>query len=68
MLTNIDVTCPLDWAQHPTYKNKCYRLGGSAVPYSSIPAGCQGLKNGSTVANIYNLEIHNFLIDGFLSP
>ncbi|XP_022336010.2 uncharacterized protein LOC111132491 [Crassostrea virginica] len=68
VLTNIDVTCPLDWVQHPTYKNKCYRLGGSAVPYSFAPAGCQGLKNESTVANIYNLEIHNFLIDGFLSP
>lgn len=68
MLTNIDVTCPLDWVQHPTYKNKCYRLGGSAVPYSFAPAGCQGLKNESTVANIYNLEIHNFLIDGILSP
>lgn len=66
-LTNIDVTCPPNWTQHPSYKNVCYRLGTTAGIFTSATAGCEAFLNGSTVANVYNLEIHNFLADGLLS-
>uniref|UniRef100_K1S207 Uncharacterized protein n=1 Tax=Magallana gigas TaxID=29159 RepID=K1S207_MAGGI len=66
-LTNIDVTCPPNWTQHPSYKNACYRLGTTAGNFTSATAGCEAFLNGSTVANVYNLEIHNFLADGLLS-
>eukprot|EP00105_Crassostrea_gigas_P018468 XP_011436606.2 PREDICTED: latrophilin Cirl [Crassostrea gigas] len=67
VMINIDVTCPPNWTQHSSYKNICYRVGTTAGNFTSATAGCEAFLNGSTVANVYNLEIHNFLADGLLS-
>ncbi|XP_061196660.1 uncharacterized protein LOC133204935 [Saccostrea echinata] len=66
--TPLDVTCPPNWTQHPTYKNLCYRLGTKQVKYSSVDEECSALLTGATVASVYNVGIHKFLADsGFLS-